>query len=151
MSAPRSSAGVLLIKTGLVLTAVALAYGVLRINQLGQSAEGALVLFLTVPAAATLLYWIIGLLVPSLFATGRISFPLPVTLPTVYTMLVLLTVTLVTRQSNSLFEAPRLIRVIRLWDDPLGLANLALSQCLALTILAWVDARIPDPPPERPS
>jgi hypothetical protein len=61
---------------------------------------------LSIPSAAILLYWLVSLLVPSLYAPRRLVFPLNLTLPAVYVSLMVLCVALGTRVGSALVALP---------------------------------------------
>jgi hypothetical protein len=61
---------------------------------------------LSVPSVSVLLYGMVSLFVPSLYAPGRLVFPLPYTLPMVYVAMMVLAVSLSSRIGSALVALP---------------------------------------------
>lgn len=136
------------VRSGFVLTAMAFGFGIMRLRQAGVSFGPLMTVALAMPASASLLFGIVGILVPDLFATKRMRFPLPLTLPLVYAMLLVVSVVLWTTQGRPLFSVPQVLQIAGFWMEPQTLATLTITQGLGLTMLAWIDHRIP-PVPNR--
>lgn len=120
------SAGLLLLGSGITCAAFLGKAGVLSLPALGIS--------LVIPGLATLLYLCVALAIPELFAGDKLQFPLNFTLPAVYTGLVLLTVTLISRIGPTITRAPEALNVMGIWASwPLLFASF-LAGALALTI-----------------
>lgn len=136
-------------RTGISLTVVAFGFGVMRLRQAGVSFGPVMTVALAMPASATLLFGLVGIAVPGLFATKRLRFPLPLTLPLVYATLLVVSVVLWTTQARPLFSVPQALRIAGFWTEGQTLSILVVAQALTLSILAWLDQRIP--PIEKPS
>jgi|GEM_PF-2206498 len=93
---------------------------------------------LGVAASATILFIVAGLTVPNLFAVGRIAFPLNLTLPVVYVLLLVVSVLLWTSTGSALVLVPEPLLPARLWAVPKVLGMTAVLQCVMLSGLAAI-------------
>lgn len=128
----------LIVQTAATLFAVAAAFGLVRLRQMGLSGREPTVVVLALPISATLLYVLAAFTIPSLLATGRVRFPLNLTLPVVFIALTLVSVVLWTTTGSAAFQIPEALQVARLWTQPAILATVALAQALALTGLGFL-------------
>jgi hypothetical protein len=87
-----------------------------------------------VPAMAALLLLASGALVPALFRPARRGFPLNVTLPGVFLLLKLLSLSLVTTEHVALVRSSPILEPALQWAQPLPLLTAALVQALLLTL-----------------
>jgi hypothetical protein len=124
---------VLVLQTALTLFAVAGAFGLVRLRQLGLSGREPTVVVLALPISATLLYVLIAFMVPSLLAPGRLRFPLNLTLPVVFVAMTLVSVVLWTTTGSAAFQVPEALQVARIWTQPSTLGVVAFAQILTLT------------------
>jgi hypothetical protein len=89
-------------------------------------------------ASATLVYIAASLAIRDLHAPGRLVFPLNLTLPVVFTLLIRVSVILWASPSGPAFRTPDALLPALVWTNPLALALLALIQCALLTLLSFV-------------
>jgi hypothetical protein len=129
---------VLIVQTAATLFAVAATFGLVRLRQMGLSGREPTVVVLALPISATLLYVLAAFTLPGLLATGRVRFPLNLTLPVVFIALTLVSVVLWTTTGSAAFQIPEALQVARLWTQPGILATVALAQALALTGLGFL-------------
>ncbi len=102
---------------------------------------------LSVPAFAWVGLVVLGCSVPQLLSPGRLAFPLNLTLPAIYTALLLMVHALVMRTGNSIIApSDRLLPAV-MWGQPIFLAMSLLLGALALSaILAVARAAKRDEP-----
>ena len=129
---------VLILQTAVTLFAVAAAFGLVRLRQLGLSGREPTVVILALPISATLLYVLAAFTLPSLLAPGRLRFPLNLTLPVVFVALNLVSVVLWTTTGSAAFQVPEALQVARVWTQVGTLATVAVAQALALTCLGFL-------------
>ena len=132
---------VLVLQTALTLFAVAAAFGLVRLRQLGLSGREPTVVVLALPISATLLYVLVAFIMPSLLAPGRLRFPLNLTLPMVFVAMTLVSVVLWTTTGSAAFQVPEALQVARIWMQMPTLATVAVVQALALTGLVLLQKR----------
>ena len=97
-------------------------------------------IILGLPAIAMALMVILTATVPDLLAPQKLVFPLNITLPLVFSSLLLLTVLLLTSTGSSLIIAHDRLRVAMFWANPTVIFLVTLSQILCLTVLALFKA-----------
>lgn len=98
-------------------------------------------IFLGPPASAALLFVAAALGFPNLLAPGRIAFPLNLTLPIVFVLLIRVSVILWATQSSAVFRAfdPLIPALSWVGIGPLFVS--AMLQCLVLSIIVIVGNR----------
>lgn len=135
MSAPERSESVVRFQAAAVLLATALGYAVMGLRIPRDTNVSPVVLF-ALPGVATLMFLLVTYLVPSVLAPRRIAFPLNVTLPVIYCTVLVVCVTLFTSSGTALFQVADALMLGRIWAQPGVLAQVAVSQMCALTVLA---------------
>lgn len=90
---------------------------------------------LIVPAMSTVLYLGTSLGVPDLYALNRLRFPLTVTLPLIYTAMLLLSATLISRVGLSITRMPDTFAAINVWADWWVLAITFAAGAICLSLL----------------
>lgn len=135
--------GLLVLQTAATLFAVAAAFGLVRLRQLGLSGREPTVVILALPISATLLYVLAAFSIPSLLASRSLRFPLNLTLPVVFGALTLASVVLWTTTGSAAFQVPEALQVAKVWSQAGTLATVAIAQSLALTALGFLQ-RAPD-------
>jgi hypothetical protein len=91
---------------------------------------------LLVPAFTTILFLCVSLGIPDLYAVGRIRFPLNVTLPILYTAMLLLSMTLLSRVGLSISRVPDSYSAINIWSSWWVLFSTFLAGSIFLTVLS---------------
>lgn len=130
--------GLLVLQTSATLFAVAAAFGLVRLRQLGLSSRESTVVVLALPVSATLLYVLAAFSIPSLLASRSLRFPLNLTLPLVFVALTMASVVLWTTTGSAAFQIPEALQVAKIWNQPVTLATVAVAQALALTALGFL-------------
>jgi hypothetical protein len=103
----------------------------------------ALIVATSLPAAASLLLLISSLLVPGIYATRRLAFPLNFTLPLIHGSMIFMLAEL-TKGSFGMELPPKALQPALAWDNLPFLLLAVLFQVLLLTALAALKG------PERP-
>jgi hypothetical protein len=134
---PRLSADAFLVfKVTFLLFMVTSIYGDYRLRQMNLRETGTMTVVIAAAGFATLLFLFLATAIPDLTAPKRLVFPLTITLPVVYGMLLLLSGVLWTSTGNALFEVPQALRAATLWSDPGALAILVVLQILTLGLVS---------------
>jgi len=107
----------------------------------------ALIVATSLPAAASLLLLVAALLVPGLYAVGKMAFPLNFTLPLIHGSFIFMLAEL-TRGSFGLERPPVDLEPALLWDD---LRFLGLSILFQIILLSALTAFRNDTAPNRPA
>jgi hypothetical protein len=94
-----------------------------------------------VPAVSTVLFLCISLAVPDLYAIGRLRPPLTLTLPLIYTAMLLLTTMLITRVGLSIARVSDNFAAINLWANGWLLLGSYVAGALFLTLLGRMDSK----------
>lgn len=89
-------------------------------------------------ASATLIYLAISFGIRELHAPGRLVFPLNLTLPLIFVMLIRVAVILWTSPTGAAFRTPEALAPALIWTNPLALTILALVQIGLLSGLSMV-------------
>jgi hypothetical protein len=130
----------LLISTALLaLTSVGFAYDRQR---LPSEVDTPLVLALFPVGIATAVFVIVVAVVPNLIATGRLKWPLNVTLPIVYGAILQLCVALASRGPNPLVKQILISRACDFWMGPNVFFRLLLAHMLILGTWSFVTGRL---------
>jgi hypothetical protein len=98
-------------------------------------------MLMIVPITACLAFIVIGLVVPSLFAVGRISFPLNITLPIVFAVLVRLFAMLWTYGPNPLVRFEVLLAATLIWQTWETTFIVLLAQVILLSLRTQIGRR----------
>jgi hypothetical protein len=122
----------------LTLTAFLLAYGWLRFS---RDEETTYLLLLIVPGSTTIVYFIVGVLVPNLIASERIRWPLTITLPIVYGALMQLCAAFWLRGPNPIVKQELFSRAGQFWQRVQPAAALLISQIVVFSVWAVIAGR----------
>ncbi len=106
--------------------------------QSGKSDSLAYAVALGVPAVAWLGFVVVACAIPSLLAPGKLSFPLNVTLPVVYTGLTALVHGLVMRSGSSLTATNSRLAPAEIWGQTSTLAMALVVQVVLLSVFVSV-------------
>ncbi|MBW7927311.1 MAG: hypothetical protein H3C58_04305 [Fimbriimonadaceae bacterium] len=88
------------------------------------------------PVLAAMLMVGSALIVPNLFAPYRLAFPLNVTLPVVYAVLLVVSSSLMTHMPTALEQVPPILAPVLGWQQPQILLQVAAGQFVVLSLLA---------------
>ena len=110
----------------------------------GERSVIALVVATSLPAAASLLLLLVALGVPGVYAIGKLSFPLNVTLPVIHGSIVFMLAEL-TKGSFGLERPPQQLEAAMQWDN---LGFLGLAVLFQILILSALTLRRPTPTPD---
>ncbi|AIE85043.1 hypothetical protein [Fimbriimonas ginsengisoli] len=133
MSNDRGERVALIVRTACLLFATAVSVGFLLADHREYRQLRDYAVLLGPIASATLIFIAVSLARPNLHAPGRLVFPLTITLPVVFVLLVRVSVVLWTSPEGSAFRASDALLPALAWTHPLRLAVLALTQCAVLT------------------
>lgn len=112
--------------------------GALHVWQRGAGGVFAYLTVIALAAAAALLFVFIALVVPGLLAVGRIAFPLNLTLPLVYGLLLLTLHHLwLASWGGGVLALPEAARRADVWSRPSLIGLVMLVQFAALTGVGW--------------
>lgn len=107
----------LALETGIMLFVCAGAVAGTRLWKEGASDFLTFAVALSGPAVAAMLFVLLVFTMPALIAPGRIRFPLNVTLPIVYTLLIVMVAMLVLRVGSGLSLPNERLRPISVWSQ----------------------------------
>ena len=110
------------------------AFAVVSLFVKGERSPISLVVATSLPAAASLLLLVIALLVPSIYAVGRMAFPLNITLPVIHSSIVFMLAQL-TRGSFGVEKPPSQLDGAMSWANIGFLVICLVFQILLLTAL----------------
>lgn len=116
----------------------------------GPESHFSYIAVLSVPAAASLLLNVLGIIVPGVFAVGRIAFPLNITLPLVHGALCILVAEL-SRSAFGITAVPPRLQAALKWGDLRFVFFAALGQFVVLTLLTLLRAGSKPPDATPPS
>lgn len=124
----------LILETSSVLFLCGTAFAIFSFMTRGAASTIPLIIAASLPAAASLLLVIAGILFPSVYAVKRLSFPLNLTLPLMHCSIVFMLAEL-TRGSFGLERLPDLLVPALAWGDIRFLALACLGQVLVLSLM----------------
>lgn len=124
------------------------AFAVISLYLQGERSIVALVVATSLPAAASLLLLVVALLIPGVFAVGKLAFPLNITLPVIHSSMVYMLAEL-TRGSFGVLRPPQQLEAALRWDNIGFLGMCVVFQILLLSAL--VAMRNHTPPAEPTS
>jgi len=97
-----------------------------------------LAILVSVPALASLIFVVLGSMIPSLLATGRIKFPLNLTLPVVHTLLIVVCTRILLTTPNGAELPADGIRPIGLWLHWGVIGSVLIIEVGVLSLIAAV-------------
>ncbi len=121
--------------SGLVLFFCAAGLGAFHVRSLGPVGLLPYAFVLAVPFLTVVSFMFVSALAPKLYAPGRLVFPLTVSLPIIYCLLLVVSTMLWSSTGNSLVRTNPALDVLAIWFSPTVLALLAIIQFVALTLV----------------
>lgn len=120
----------------LLLFICAAAVGIWFVSRQPDANRSTYLVVVGLPVSAASLFAFSCFLVPDLVAPRRVVFPLPVTLPLVYSLLIIVSVVLWTTNGSSIVATDPTLNRAMLWSQPLPLGMTVALQCLVLSVVA---------------
>ncbi len=121
--------------SGLTMLFCAAGVGAYHVRSLGAHGLLPYALVLAVPSMTMVAFLFVSALAPKLFATGKLVFPLTLSLPIVYCLLLMVSTVLWTSTGNSLVRPNPALNILAIWVNPLLLVLLAVIQFVALSLV----------------
>ena len=90
---------------------------------------------MVVPSMSTLLFLCISAAVPDLYGSGRLRFPVTVTLPLIYVATLWMSMTLMSRVGLSIADVPDRLSAITIWANHWLLFVTLLAAVICLSVL----------------
>lgn len=139
----------LILETSSVLFLCGTAFAVFSFITRGTASLIPLVIAASLPAAASLLLVIAGIMFPAIYAVRRLAFPLNITLPLMHCSMVFMLAEL-TRGSFGLERLPELLVPALAWGDVRFLALACLGQVIVLSLMVGLKGSTlpPEPSPD---
>src|SRR5262249_26987041 len=122
------------------------AFAVISLYLQGERSIVALVVATSLPAAASLLLLVVGLLIPGVYAVGKLAFPLNITLPIIHSSMVFMLAEL-TRGSFGVLRPPQQLEAALRWDNIGFLGMCVIFQILLLSALVAMRSHTPPSEP----
>jgi hypothetical protein len=95
-------------------------------------------LAIAIPFFSLLPFWMISSAVPNLYALRKLKFPITLTLPIVYTVILVLSATLWGNTGNSLVRPNPVLDALSMWFNPVLLLLLIILQFVVLSLAGKV-------------
>ncbi|MEZ0325015.1 MAG: hypothetical protein ACAH95_03850 [Fimbriimonas sp.] len=121
--------------SGITMFFCAAAIGAYHVRTMGAVEVYPYAFVLAVPFMTVVSFMFVSALVPRLYATARLRFPLTVSLPIIYCLLMLVSTVLWSSTGNSLVRPNPALDVLAIWFSPTVLLLLAVIQFVALTLV----------------
>jgi hypothetical protein len=121
--------------SGVTMFFCAAAIGIFHLRSAGVQDTPPYAFVLAVPFMTVLAFMFVSALVPSLYAPGRLVFPLTISLPIIYCLLLIVSAVLWSSSGNSLVRPNAALDVLAIWFSPTILLLLAVIQFVALTLI----------------
>lgn len=141
---PNASTVDLILESSSALFICGAIFAVISLFLEGIKSPIALVVATSLPAAASLLLLVVALLVPGVYAVGRLAFPLNLTLPVIHGSIVYMLAQL-TRGSFGLERPPAPLEPALAWGNPAFLGLCLVFQILLLSVLTAFRSGTPTP------
>ena len=122
------------------------AFSVISLYLQGERSVVALVVATSLPAAASLLLLVVALLIPGVYAVGKLAFPLNITLPIIHSSMVYMLAEL-TRGSFGVLRPPPQLEAALRWDNIGFLGMCVIFQILLLSALIAMRSNTPPAEP----
>jgi hypothetical protein len=92
-------------------------------------------LVIAVPFMTTISFLLVSALVPTMYGGGKLVFPVTVTLPIVYSVLVMVSATLWSTTGSSLVRPQPILDVIGVWFNPTVVMLTVVIEFVVLTLM----------------
>jgi hypothetical protein len=147
---PKAGTVDLILETSSALFICGAAFAVISLFLQGQRSLIGLIVATSLPAAGSLLLLVIALLVPGVYAVGRLAFPLNITLPVIHGSIVYMLAEL-TKGSFGVERPPKQLEAALSWNNIGFLALCVIFQILLLSALAALRHGNSTPEPGSPA
>jgi hypothetical protein len=127
--------------SGMVMFLCSAGLGLAHVSLTGADSTWAYIFMVAVPLSTLVTFWFVAALAPRLFAMGALRFPLTLTLPPVFSLLLMVSATLWTSTDNSLVSPHPAMSVMALWFSPTILLLQIVIQFVALTLVGSLLSR----------
>jgi hypothetical protein len=120
--------------SGVIMFCCAAAVGAYHVRTSGIVGPLPYIFVIGVPCLTVLTFLFVSALVPKLYAPGRLVFPLTISLPIIFCLLLVVSAVLWSSTGNSLVRPNPALDVLAVWFSPTILVLLAAIQFVALTL-----------------
>ena len=121
--------------SGITMFFCAAAIGAYHVRALGATELYSYAFVLAVPFMTVVSFMFVSAMAPKLYALGRLAFPLTLSLPIVYCLLMVVSTVLWSSTGNSLVRPHPALDVLAIWFNPTVLLLVTAIQFVALTLV----------------